>query len=218
MAQSNNKPMGRPPRGVRGVGPRVENPGKLLKRLMSELMKYYKIHMILVAFCIVASVLCNAQGTMFTQSLIDNYIEPMLVSGSTDFTELTRAIARVAIFYAIGVSCAFAQNRIMIYVTQGTLKRMRDKMFDHMEGLPIRYFDTHSHGDIMSHYTNDADTLREMLSKSLPQVIDSIFTIVTVFFAMMLRSLWLTLIVVVFSFFMLKMVLSIIKKYLDILL
>ncbi len=186
--------MGRPPRGVRGVGPKVENPGKLMKRLMAELMKYYKIHMILVAFCIVASVLCNAQGTMFTQSLIDNYIEPMLVSGSTDFSQLSQAILRVAIFYAIGVSCAFAQNRIMIYVTQGTLKRMRDKMFDHMEGLPIRYFDTHSHGDIMSIYTNDIDTLRQMVSQSIPQIINSGLTVVVVLVCMISLSIPLTLI------------------------
>ncbi len=183
---------GGPGRRQMGPRPKVENPGKLFKRLMGYVFQFYKIPIIVVVFCIVASVLCNAQGTMFMRTLIDGYISPMLVSGSRDFSGLLRAIFRVAGFYAVGVIAAFAQNRIMMYVTQGTLKHVRDDMFDHMEGLPIRYFDTHPHGDIMSNYTNDTDTLRQMISQSIPQFINSGLTVVTVLTCMLVLSVPLT--------------------------
>ena len=194
MAQQTRTMRG--PGGGRGRGPRpkVNNPGKLMKRLMGELMKYYKVHMIVVVICIIVSVLANAQGTMFIQSLIDDYIEPMLVAGSNDYSGLAHAILRVCIFYVIGVACSFAYNRIMVYVTQGTLKRMRDNLFVHMEGLPIKYFDTHAHGDIMSVYTNDIDTLRQMISQSIPQMINSGLTVITVLICMLRLSIPLTIV------------------------
>ena len=183
---------GGPGRRQMGPRPKVENPGRLFKRLMGYVFQFYKIPIIVVVFCIVASVLCNAQGTMFMRTLIDGYISPMLVSGSRDFSGLLRAIFRVAGFYAVGVIAAFAQNRIMMYVTQGTLKHVRDDMFDHMEGLPIRYFDTHPLADIMSNYTNDTDTLRQMISQSIPQFINSGLTVVTVLTCMLVLSVPLT--------------------------
>ena len=143
----------------RGVKPNVENPGKLFKRLMSYVFVDYKLHCILVFILIIMGVLCNVQGTMFTRALIDDYIAPLLLSDSPDFTPLAHAIARVACFYATGVICVYTQNRIMVNVTQGVLRNIRDDVFEHMERLPIRFFDSHTHGDVMSVYTNDIDTL-----------------------------------------------------------
>ncbi|MCD7836198.1 MAG: ABC transporter ATP-binding protein, partial [Lachnospiraceae bacterium] len=141
--------------GQRGRGPRpkVENPGKIFKRLFSYLFKYYGIQLVIVAVCIFISVLANVQGTMFTKTLIDDYITPLLESEVPDFGPLLNAILRVAVFYFIGAAATWIYNRIMVNVSQGTLKKMRDDLFTHMESLPIKYFDTHSHGDIMSIYT-----------------------------------------------------------------
>lgn len=194
-----------PGRGRIPMGPRVENPGKLLKRLIGYVMKYYKFHVIIVAFCIVASVLANVQGMMFTQKLIDDYIAPLLLSDAPDFSPLARAIGKVAGFYLIGVSCAYLQSRLMIYVTQGTLRNLRNEMFAAMEKLPVKYFDTHSHGDIMSNFTNDIDTLRQMISQSMPQLLNSAITIVSVFISMVSLSIPLTgltilMIIVMFIF------------------
>ena len=126
----------------RGMKPTVQNPGKILKRLMGYVFRFYKVHMIVVFVCIIAGVLANLQGTMFMQELIDGYIVPMLEDGSRNFDPLMWAILRTAGFYAAGIVCVYIQNRIMVYVTQGTLRRLRDDMFNHMESLPIGYFDS----------------------------------------------------------------------------
>ncbi len=185
-------PMGRPPRGVKG--PKVENPGKLMARLMGYLFRYYGIHMIIVVVCIFVSVLASVQGTMFTQTLIDDYITPMIGNPDPDFVPLLQAMWAVAKFYLLGVAASFIQNRIMIIVTQGTLKNLRVELFTHMESLPIKYFDTHAHGDIMSVYTNDIDTLRQMISQSMPQFLNSVVTIVSVLISMITLSFPLTLV------------------------
>lgn len=150
-------------RNQRGKGP--ENPGRLLKRLMGMLMKHYGTAVIIVAICIIINVLANVQGTMFMQRLIDDYITPLLKSETKNYTPLLHAIGRVACFYGIGIIASYSYNRIMVNVTQGMLKTFRDSMFTKMEQLPIKYFDTHAHGDIMSMYTNDTDTLRQMISQ-----------------------------------------------------
>ena len=186
--------MGKPPRGVRG--PRIENPGKVFMRLLKYVCRYYGIHYILVILFIFISVLANVQGTMFIQTLIDDYIQPLLLTDTPDFSGLLHAITRVAVFYGIGVIATYAQNRIMITVTQGTMRRLRDDMFAHMEKLPIRYFDTHSHGDIMSMYTNDVDTLRQLISQSIPQMVNSSITIVSVFISMVVLNVPLTVLTI----------------------
>lgn len=173
-------------------GRRIENPGKVFKRLIGYVAKNYAIHLILTAVLILISVLANVQGTLFIQSLIDDYIAPMLVADKPDFGPLAGAIMRVAGFYIVGVAASYAWNRIMIYVTQGTLRNVRNDLFSHMETLPIKYFDTHAHGDIMSTYTNDTDTLRQMISQSMPQVFNSFITIVSVFVSMLILSIPLT--------------------------
>ncbi|MCD8054773.1 MAG: ABC transporter ATP-binding protein/permease [Lachnospiraceae bacterium] len=177
----------------RGPAPKVKNPVPLFMRLMRYILKYYRVQMIVVVVAIVASVLCNVQGTMFIQSLIDDYITPLLLSDNPDFSGLAAAILRVAGFYALGVVGSFTYNRIMVYVSQGTLKHFRDDLFEHMEGLPLKYFDTHAHGNIMSIYTNDTDTLRQMVSQSIPQLLNSGLTIVTVVVCMIYLSIPLTL-------------------------
>lgn len=187
----------------RGVKPNVENPGKLFKRLMSYVFIDYKVYCILVFFLIIMGVLCNIQGTMFTKSLIDDYITPFILTDSPDFSPLARAICRVACFYAAGVICNYTQNRIMVNVTQGVMRNIRNDVFEHMERLPIRFFDSHTHGDIMSVYTNDIDTLRQLISQSLPQVINASFTIVSVFISMCILSIPLTIVTVLMIFVML---------------
>ena len=185
--------------GKRPRGPvqKVENPGKLLARLMKYIGKTYTIHLIVVVICIFASVLANVQGTMFMKSLIDDYITPLLGKADPDFGPLMQAIARVAGFYLLGVICTFIYNRVMVYVTQGTLKNLRVYLFTHMESLPIKYFDTHAHGDIMSVYTNDIDTLRQMISQSMPQLLSSAITIVSVFISMIILSIPLTIVTLI---------------------
>lgn len=165
-----------------------------LKRLFAFLFKNYGLQIALVLVCIVISVLANVQGTAFMQELIDVYILPMLKSGSHDFSPLAHAILRVAGFYAIGIVATYIHSFIMIYVTQGALKKLRDEMFTHMESLPIGYFDTHAHGDIMSCYTNDIDTLRQMISQSVPQMFSAAITIVSVLICMIRISWILTLV------------------------
>ncbi len=175
-------------------GKRIENPGKVFKRLMGYVAKNYAPHLVATAVLILVSVLANVQGTLFIQRLIDYYIAPMLAADTPDFGPLAGAIARVAGFYLIGVAAAYAWNRIMINVTQGTLRNVRNDLFSHMETLPIKYFDTHAHGDIMSTYTNDTDTLRQMISQSMPQVFNSFITIVSVFVSMVILSIPLTIV------------------------
>ena len=173
--------------------PKVDNPGLLLKRILRYVFKYYGLHMIIVLFCIVVSVLANVQGTMFTRTLIDSYITPMIGTPDPDFGPLLGAMGRVACFYGIGIAAAFTQQVIMAYVNQGTLRRMRQDLFDHMESLPIKYFDTHSRGDIMSVYTNDIDTLRQMISQSVPQLFNSVITIVSILSMVLVLSIPLTI-------------------------
>ena len=174
-------------------GKKIENPGKVFKRLMGYVAKSYAPHLIIVAVLILVSVLANVQGTMFIQSLIDDYITPMLTTDVQDFHPLAMAILRVACFYAVGVAAAYTYNRLMINVTQGVLRNLRNDLFSHMETLPIKYFDTHAHGDIMSVYTNDTDTIRQMVSQSMPQVFNSAITIVSVLVSMIILSVPLTL-------------------------
>ena len=167
MAEKNTKPVQGPGgRGPKGPRPKVENPGKLFMRLLAYIMKNYAVHCILVVICIFITVLASVQGTWFMQTLIDGYILPLIGQADPDFSGLLHAIMRVAIFYLIGALASYIYTRIMVNVSQGTLKSLRDDMFTHMEELPIRYFDTHYHGDIMSTYTNDIDTLRQMISQS----------------------------------------------------
>lgn len=196
---SNNKPIKGPGRGGAAFrsGPMVENPGKMLGRLLTYVFKNYKIHIIAVVIGIVVSVLANVQGTMFTKTLIDQYIMPLLRSKTPDFHPLAMAILRVACFYAVGVGCTYMYNRLMIYVSQGTLRNLRNEMFERMETLPVKYFDTHAHGDIMSIYTNDIDTLRQMISQSIPQLISSVITIISVFVSMLILSVPLTIVTLV---------------------
>ena len=176
-----------------GPRPKVENPGKVLKRILAYVMQQYKVQVILVLCCILLGVFAQVQGTLFMQTLIDSYILPLLAEKSNDFSGLAHAILRVACFYGVGILAVFIQNRTMARITQGTLKNLRDELFVHMQTLPIKYFDTHAHGDIMSVYTNDIDTLRQMISQSLPQLVNTIVTIIGVLFSMIYLSIPLTL-------------------------
>lgn len=187
MAGSMNKT----PRGVKS---QVKNPGRLFIRLMKYVLTKYKFHCMAVVILIFLGVIANVQGTMFMKNLIDDYIAPFLLTDTPDFSPLAHAIMRVAGFYAIGIVSTYVYNRIMVNVTQGVLRDMRDDLFSHMQKLPIKYFDTHAHGDIMSVYTNDIDTLRQMISQSIPQVINSGFTIVSVFVSMVILNIPLTIV------------------------
>jgi len=190
-------PMGGGRRRQMGAKPKVKNPGKILGRILGYTFKNYKIHMIIVFICIIVSVLANVQGTLFIQSLIDDYITPLMNTSSPDFTPLLFAMARVAGFYLLGAASTFAYSKLMVYVTQGTMRNLRIDIFSHMESLPIKFFDTHSHGDIMSVYTNDIDTLRQMISQSMVQLFSSTITIVSVIVSMISISIPLTLLTLV---------------------
>lgn len=185
------------PRGPRGPKPKIKNPGKLFARLMGFIFKKYLPACIIVVICIFVSVLANVQGTMFTKNLIDDYIVPLLKTGSPDYGPLLAAMGRVAVFYGIGVISTFAYSKIMIYVSQGTIKNLRVELFSHMQDLPIRYFDSHAHGDIMSIYTNDIDTLRQLISQSLSQILNSAITVVSVFVSMVILNIPLTILTIV---------------------
>ena len=182
------------PRGAGQPRPKVENPGLLLKRIMGEVFQHYLPHCIIVLICIVVSALANVQASLFLKSLIDDYIVPMTQQAAPDFGPLTAALIRVGCIYAVGVLAAWLNARIMVNVTQGTLRNLRTQLFTHMESLPIKYFDQHPHGDIMSVYTNDVDTLRQMLSQSIPQLVSSAITIVSVFASMVMLSWQLTVV------------------------
>ena len=194
MAGPGHGPGGRPPRGMK---PQVKNPGKLFMRLMRYVFRKYKWHYLTVIVLICVGVFASVQGTMFQKSLIDDYIGPMLLESNPDFAPLLSAIMRVAGFYLIGVVSVYAYNRIMIVVTQGVLRDFRDDLFEHMEKLPIKYFDTHSHGDIMSIYTNDTDTLRQVVSQSIPNLINSGVTIISVLISMIVLNVPLTLVTLI---------------------
>lgn len=175
----------------------------LLKRLMKFVLKDYWAAAVIVLVCIVVTVLASVQGTMFTKTLIDDYIAPLIGQQNPDFSGLVAAITRVACFYGVGVAAAYVQARIMVVITQGMMRNFRDAMFVHMESLPISYFDSHPHGDIMSLYTNDIDTLRQMISQSIPQLINSAITIVSVFISMVMLSVPLTAITMIMVVIML---------------
>ncbi len=185
------------PRGPRDPKPKIKNPGKLFARLMGFIFKKYLPACIIVVICIFVSVLANVQGTMFTKNLIDDYIVPLLKTGNPDYRPLLAAMGRVAVFYGIGVISTFAYSKIMIYVSQGTIKNLRVELFSHMQDLPIQYFDSHAHGDIMSIYTNDIDTLRQLISQSLPQILNSAITVVSVFVSMVILNIPLTVLTIV---------------------
>lgn len=175
------------------AGVKVQNPMKTLKRLLGIIMKKYKFHMIFVFLFILLSVFANVQGTLFIQTLIDDYINPLIGQPNPDFAPLLMAISKVAVFYLLGAAATYAYSKIMVYVSQGTMRDIRCDIFSHMESLPIKYFDTHKHGDIMSVYTNDVDTLRQMISQSLVQIFSSVITIVSVLASMIALSIPLTL-------------------------
>ena len=163
-------------------------------RVLKYMLKNYKFSFFMVVVCILGSALATLRGTLFMQSLIDDYIVPLTQAQTPDFSELAAAIASVAITYLIGIICAYGYNRIMVNISQGTMRNLRIELFQHMESLPIRYFDTHAHGDIMSVYTNDVDTLRQLISQSIPQVINSGVTILTSFISMFVLDIPLTII------------------------
>ena len=181
----------------RRTGPAV------LNRVLGYMLHYYKYLFILVIGCILVSAVCTVVGATFPQTLVDDYIVPMLNSGSRDFSGLAADITRLACFMVIGILAAFAYNRIMVNISQGTMRHLRDDLFRRMESLPIQYFDTHAHGDIMSVYTNDVDTLRQLISQSIPQVINSGITMIATLVTMLLINPFLTLISVVTALIML---------------
>ena len=189
--------MMRGPRGPKG-GAKPQN----MKATVSRLMGYvgrYRLPLLLVLLCILGNTIASVTASTFIKTLIDDYITPMIGQTSPDFSGLLTQLVYMACIYVTGMVCGFLFNRLMVVVAQGVLKNVRDDMFAHMQTLPIRYFDTHSHGEIMSHYTNDTDTLRQMIAQALPQVFSSIISIVAVFVAMLSQSLWLTLTVVLFT-------------------
>ena len=189
--------MMRGPRGPKG-GAKPQN----LKATVARLMGYvgrYRLRLVLVLFCILGNTIASVTASTFIKTLIDDYITPMIVQINPDFSGLLTQLVYMACIYGVGMVCGYLYNRLMVVVAQGVLKNVRDDMFAHMQTLPIRYFDTHSHGEIMSHYTNDTDTLRQMIAQALPQVFSSIISIVAVFVAMLSQSLWLTLTVVLFT-------------------
>ena len=185
------------PRGPRGPKPQIKNPGKLLARLLKTVISRYAILWVIVLICLLLSVFANTQGTMFIQSLIDDYIAPLLANGGSDYGPLLGAMGRVAGFYVIGIIATLVQQKVLIYISQGSIKYMRDELFSHMQDLPIRYFDTHSHGDIMSIYTNDMDTLRQMISQSIPQMFNSAITVIFVLVCMIRLSVPLTIVTLI---------------------
>lgn len=185
------------PRGPHGPKPKLKNPGKLFARLMGFIFKNYLAACIFVVICIFISVLANVQGTMFTKNLIDDYIVPLLKTKTPDYGPLLSAIGKVAVFYGIGVISTYVYSKIMIYVSQGTIRNLRIDLFSHMQDLPIRYFDSHPHGDIMSIYTNDIDTLRQLISQSLPQILNSAITVVSVFISMLILNIPLTILTII---------------------
>lgn len=215
MAQEKVKEikMGGP--GRRNLGrpvQKVKDPGKLFLRLSRYILKDYALHVVIVIICILVGVLAQVRGTLFLRSLIDDYITPMVKSGSRDFSPLLKALMTMAAIYAAGVVSAYIHQRLMINVGQGTLKNIRIDLFSHMESLPIRYFDTHSHGDIMSVYTNDIDTLRQMISQAMPQFFSSLITIVSVIISMISLSVPLTIVSMIMVFVMLSVSMSIAKR------
>lgn len=178
---------------------------KTLGRILSY-MKAYKGQLVFVVVCILLSAIASAASSLFLQSLIDDHITPLLGSSAPVFTGLLRALIGIGVIYLIGVLSSLFYNRIMVTIAQGTLQKIRNDMFEKMQRLPIRIFDTRTHGDIMSLYTNDTDTLRQMIAQSMAQLVSSVFTIVAVFICMLYISIWLTLVAMAVMFFILQIV------------
>lgn len=194
---------GKPGSGMRpGPGMRPKADKATMKRLFGYIAGTYRIQFILVLLCIVISSVASVSSSLFLKTLIDKYINPMLLEASPVFSGLAKAILKMACIYTIGIVAAYTYNRLMVVIAQGVLKTIRDDMFRHMQTLPIRYFDSNTHGDIMSHFTNDTDTLRQMISQSIPQMFNSVITIVTVFGAMLVTSIPLTIVVLLTIFLM----------------
>ncbi len=187
-------------------GPKAKNPMKTLKRIFDIIIKGYPIQSILVIVGIVVGVLANVYGSLFLQRLIDDYITPLIGSQTPDFTPLLKALTSMALIYLVGAFSTYIYNRLMIQIAEGSLKKIRDGLFDHMETLSIPFFDTHAHGDLMSIYTNDTDTLRQMISQSIPQLLSSAITIVSVFASMLYLSPLLTLMIVIMVFVMARVI------------
>ena len=197
-------PMGGGPRGPRGMGPRQPLDKKALLRLMRYLKPYWP-RLLLVLLCIVMNAVATAMSAKFFGIVIDEHITPALQQGlSLEETGLPAAILKMSLLFAMGILATFVQARVMAVISQSVLRKVRDELFSHMQTLPIRYFDTHTHGEVMSHYTNDTDTLRQMVSQVLPQSISSIITLTVVFITMLSCSLWLTLLMIAGTFVMLK--------------
>ena len=194
MAAPRPRQMGQGPRGM-GPKPKLEGKmGDIFKRVMSQVLTEYKVHLVIVAVCILGAALASVRGTLFIRTLVDDYITPLIGLENPDFGGLLKALMSIGLTYLLGVICSFTYNRLMIYVTQGTMRNLRIKLFNHMESLPINYFDTHAHGDIMSVYTNDIDTLRQLISQSFPQLLNSSITLISTLVSMITLSLPLTLI------------------------
>jgi len=192
------------PRGPHGAGKPPKIKASTIRRLMKYITEGYMLRFAFVFLCIIISALANVRGSMFIQILIDDYIAPLLLTPNPQFAGLRKAILTMAAIYLTGVLATLAYNRNMVTISQGVLKKIRDSVYAHMQSLPIKYFDTHAHGDVMSYYTNDIDTLRQMISQSIPQMFSSVMTIAAVFIAMLSLSRWLTLVVIVGVFVMLR--------------
>ncbi len=192
----------------RNIGAAASKGMKINKQTAKRLLKYitskYKKQLIFVVICIILSSVANVAGSLFLKTLIDDYISPLLLVENPVFTGLLKAIGTMGLIYLVGIISTYLYARTMAVVSQGVLKQIRDEMFEKMQTFPIKYFDTHTHGDIMSHYTNDIDTLTQMISQSLPQLISAVITIISVLFAMISISIPLTIFILVFVFFMLK--------------
>ncbi len=202
-----NQRSSRPPRGARGTA-KVENPGKTLRRVLHYMGSGYKFSLVAVVFCIILSALAQVYGVLFMRDLVDDYIVPLIGQSHADFGPLAAALGRLAIVFVVGILSAYGYNRIMVNVSEGTMKRLRTEVFSHMESLPIRYFDQHSHGDIMSVYTNDIDTLRQLFSQSIPQLINSTITVIMTLVSMFILDLPLTFV----SIFMVVVMLVVIAN------
>ena len=187
-----------------GKGSKVDNPGKILGRIFAIILKKYWLQCIIVLIGIIGSTFATVRGTMFMQRLIDDYIIPMTRESSPSFSPLGNALLKVAVVYIIGILCNLTYQKIMVYVSQGTLRNLRNDIFNKMESLPIKYFDTHAHGDIMSVYTNDVDTLRQLISQSIPQLLNSAVSVVGVFASMVILDIPLTVITMLMVILMLN--------------
>lgn len=205
MAHPNHAPRGPMRGGPANLGKPMQKP-KSVKNTIARLMSYvtgaHKARLAMVLFFIIVNSVVPIVGSMFLEVLIDDYIKPLIQMENPVFTGLARAICIMGLIYLVGIVAAYLQARLMVAVSQGVLRQVRDDMFGKMQSLPIKYFDTHTYGDVMSRYTNDTGTLRQMITQSIPNVVSSVITIVTVFIAMVIKSRWLTLLVIVTILFM----------------